>query len=112
MKKRIEGWETMDYKVLGGQWEQNKVPTKHEIVLNKLYELETIHFVNQISKPSSIKHPNEYATWKQQNSVLEETMRIFELNLENMEINLDELIEEFVVFSFDEVQAFDEEDSS
>ena len=98
----------MEYKVLGGQWTRNEVPTKHEIVLNKIYELETLHFVNQLSKPSSIKHVNEYAQWKQQMEVLEETMRIFELNLANMDINLDEIIEEFVSFNFDEVQHFAE----
>ena len=98
----------MDYKVLGGQWTRNEVPTKHEIVLNKLYELETLHFVNQLSKPSSIKHVNEYAQWKQQMEILEETMRIFELNLGNMDIILDEIIEEFVTFNFDEIQAFDD----
>ena len=48
----------MEYKVLGGNWEKSDQPTKEELILMKIYELESLHFINKIGEPSKLKHPN------------------------------------------------------
>ena len=92
----------MEYKVLGGSWSKSEQPTKEELVLMKVYELESLHFINSIGQPSKLKHPNEHAQWKMQHDTIEETLRVFELNLDNMDIVLDELIESYVSFEREE----------
>ena len=92
----------MQYKVLGGSWETSKKMKKHELVLGRVYELETLHFVNTISQPSKLQNPNEWAQWSGQQEGIEQTYRALELNLGNMDIVLDELIEEYVTFDLEE----------
>ena len=92
----------MEYKVLGGTWNKSEQPTKEELILMKIYELESLHFVNSIGQPSKLKHPNEHAQWKMQHDTIEETLRVFELNLDNMDFNLDEVIESYVSFETEE----------
>jgi|TARA_B100000427_G_C15407933_1_gene550655 hypothetical protein len=92
----------MEYKVLGGTWNKSEQPTKEELVLMKIYELESLHFINSMGEPSKLKHPNEHAQWKMQHDTIEETLRVFELNLDNMDIVLDELIESYVSFEREE----------
>ena len=92
----------MEYKVLGGNWTKSDQPTKEELILMKIYELESLHFINKIGEPSKLKHPNEHAQWKMQHDTIEETLRIFDLNLENMDYNIDEIIESHV--SFDSIE--------
>ena len=75
----------MEYKVLGGTWEKSETPRKHELVLMKIYELESLHFINAIGEPSKLKHPNEHAQWTIQHQALEETIRVMTLNLENLD---------------------------
>ena len=92
----------MEYKVLGGTWNKSEQPTKEELILMKVYELESLHFINSIGQPSKLKHPNEHAQWKMQHDTIEETLRVFELNLDNMDFNLDEVIESYVSFDREE----------
>tara|TARA_R100001460_G_scaffold81833_3_gene122762 strand:- start:2384 stop:2665 length:282 start_codon:yes stop_codon:yes gene_type:complete len=92
----------MEYKVLGGNWIKSDQPTKEELILMKIYELESLHFINKIGEPSKLKHPNEHAQWKMQHDTIEETLRVFDLNLENMDYNIDEIIESHV--SFDSIE--------
>ena len=92
----------MEYKVLGGSWAKSEQPTKEELILMKIYELESLHFINSIGQPSKLKHPNEHAQWKMQHDTIEETLRVFELNLDNMAFNLDEVIESYVSFETEE----------
>ena len=92
----------MEYKVLGGTWNKSEQPTKEELVLMKIYELESLHFINSMGEPSKLKHPNEHAQWKMQHDTIEETLIVFELNLDNMDIVLDELIESYVSFEREE----------
>ena len=92
----------MEYKVLGGTWNKSEQPSKEELVLMKIYELESLHFINSMGEHSKLKHPNEHAQWKMQHDTIEETLRVFELNLDNMDIVLDELIESYVSFEREE----------
>lgn len=92
----------MEYKVLGGTWEKSETPRKHELVLMKIYELESLHFINAIGEPSKLKHPNEHAQWTIQHQALEETIRVMTLNLENLDLDLDEIIESYVSFESEE----------
>ena len=38
----------MEYKVLGGNWQKSDQPTKEELILMKIYELESLHFIYKI----------------------------------------------------------------
>lgn len=87
-----------EFLILDGSWEKSDQPTKAELILMKLYELESLIFINKLSEPSKLKHPNEHAQWTQQQSLLEETHRVFLINIDNNEIVLDEIIEEIVSF--------------
>ena len=87
-----------EFLILDGSWKKSDQPTKEELILMKLYELESLIFINKLSEPSKLKHPNEHAQWTQQQSLLEETYRIFLMNIDNNEIVLDEIIEEMVSF--------------
>ena len=87
-----------EFLILDGSWEKSDQPTKSELILMKLYELESLIFINKLSEPSKLKHPNEHAQWTQQQSLLEETHRVFLINIDNNEIVLDEIIEEIVSF--------------
>ena len=42
----------MEYKVLGGSWDKSEQPTKEELILMKIYELESLHFINKIVMPA------------------------------------------------------------
>tara|TARA_Y100001937_G_scaffold77796_1_gene105488 strand:- start:261 stop:545 length:285 start_codon:yes stop_codon:yes gene_type:complete len=88
-----------EFKVLDGSWDKSDQPTKAELILMKLYELESLIFINKLSEPSKLKHPNEHAQWLNQQGALEETYRIFLINLENNDIVLDEIIEDIVSFN-------------
>ena len=50
----------------------------------------------------SLDDNNVHAKWKMQQDRIEETLWVFELNLDNMDIVLDELIESYVSFEREE----------
>ena len=67
----------------------------------QIQKAKSLIFINKLSEPSKLKHPNEHAQWLNQQGALEETYRIFLINLDNNDIVLEEIIEDIVSFDSD-----------